>query len=124
MRRRSILKFVVAAATACALSMPGTESSAAPPADGLIGGVARSDIKQAAAKQTRARIRIVPQNHPGLVRFDGPIPPAPTTYYWYRPKTVVVGRPAKRQKVYLLSPEPTSNSGVDWHCCIMLGIGY
>lgn len=124
MKRRSIVQFMLAATTAFTLLIPSTDSSAAPVADGAIGGFARSDIKQAAVKQTRARMRVIRQNHPGLVRFDGPIPAAPTTYYWYRPTVVATGRPAKRQKVYLLSPEPKLSSDAGWHCCIMLGIAY
>jgi hypothetical protein len=48
-----------------------------------------------------------------------------SSYYWYRPVTIVSARRSRLRHVYLISPEPPARHSVEkWWCCLYLGVAY
>jgi hypothetical protein len=116
---------LVAGGIVAALGLLSSVALGAPQDDaGQKAANAKSTQTSATSTKTRQRTLTVREtDQTGLMQLPGPMTIGATTYYWYRPTTVVSGRPPRSRQVYIISAEP-SPARHNWHCCLMLGVGY
>jgi hypothetical protein len=116
---------LVAGGIVAALGLLSSVALGAPQDDaGQKAARAKSTQTSATSTKTRQRTRSVREtDQTGLMQLPAPMTIGATIYYWYRPTTVVSGRPPRPRQVYIISAEPPP-ARQNWHCCLMLGIGY